>query len=83
MTNKITEFFQLEANHTSLSTEIMAGISTFFAMSYIIFVNPAILSQTGMPYQGVFLATLFASGIATLFIGLYANVPYALAPGMG
>ncbi|OFK13256.1 guanine permease [Aerococcus sp. HMSC072A12] len=83
MTNKLAAFFQLDANQTTLSTEIMAGISTFFAMSYIIFVNPAILSQTGMPYQGVFLATLFASGIATLFIGLYANVPYALAPGMG
>ncbi|MDO4671253.1 MAG: NCS2 family permease [Aerococcus sp.] len=61
----------------------MAGLSTFFAMSYIIFVNPSVLSQTGMPYQGVFLATLFSAGLATLFIGLYANVPYALAPGMG
>lgn len=49
MTNKLAAFFQLDANQTTLSTEIMAGISTFFAMSYIIFVNPAILSQTGMP----------------------------------
>lgn len=81
--NALARFFKLEENHTKVSTEIIAGLSTFFAMSYIIFVNPAILSQTGMPYQGVFLATLFSAGIATLFIGLYANVPYALAPGMG
>lgn len=81
--NAIARFFKLEENHTKVSREVIAGLSTFFAMSYIIFVNPSILSQTGMPYQGVFLATLFASGIATLFIGLYANVPYALAPGMG
>lgn len=80
---KIAEFFHLKEEGTNFSTEVVAGLSTFFAMSYIIFVNPTILSQTGMPYQGVFLATLFASGISTLFIGLFANVPYALAPGMG
>lgn len=80
---KIEEFFQLKENKTNFSTELIAGLSTFFAMSYIIFVNPAILSQTGMPYQGVFLATVISSGLATLFIGLFANVPYALAPGMG
>ncbi|MDO4680751.1 MAG: NCS2 family permease [Aerococcus sp.] len=79
----LKNYFRLEENHTNTSTEIMAGLSTFFAMSYIIFVNPSVLSQTGMPYQGVFLATIFSSAIATLFIGLYANVPYALAPGMG
>ncbi|MEY8371525.1 NCS2 family permease [Aerococcaceae bacterium 50-4] len=77
------EFFQLKENGTNVSTELIAGLSTFFAMSYIIFVNPAILSQTGMPYQGVFLATIISSALATLFIGLFANVPYALAPGMG
>ncbi|MGY4105560.1 NCS2 family permease [Ignavigranum ruoffiae] len=76
-------FFKLKENNTSVSTEIMAGITTFLAMSYILFVNPAILSQTGMPSQAIFLATLFASAISTLFIGLFANVPYALAPGMG
>lgn len=80
---KIEEFFQLKENGTNVSTELIAGLSTFFAMSYIIFVNPAILSQTGMPYQGVFLATIISSALATLFIGLFANVPYALAPGMG
>lgn len=75
--------FHLKENNTDVSTEVMAGLTTFFAMSYIIFVNPSILSQTGMPYQGVFLATILASSISTLFMGLYANVPYALAPGMG
>lgn len=80
---KISEFFELKREGSDIPTEVMAGLSTFFAMSYIIFVNPTILSQTGMPYQGVFLATLISSGIATLFIGLFANVPYALAPGMG
>lgn len=58
----------------------MAGITTFFAMSYIIFVNPAILSETGMPYQGVFAATVISTMISTVLIGLIANVPYALAP---
>ena len=57
---KIEEFFQLKENGSNFSTELIAGLSTFFAMSYIIFVNPAILSQTGMPYQGVFLATIIS-----------------------
>ncbi|WP_313468397.1 NCS2 family permease [Carnobacterium sp.] len=76
-------FFKLKENETTVSTEIMAGVTTFFAMSYIIFVNPAILSLTGMPSQAVFLATLVASAIGTLVMGLFANVPYAQAPGMG
>lgn len=76
-------FFKLKENKTTVSTELMAGMTTFLAMSYIVFVNPSILSQTGMPAQAVFLATLFAAAISTLFIGLFANVPYVLAPGMG
>jgi AGZA family xanthine/uracil permease-like MFS transporter len=76
-------FFKLKENGTNVSTEIMAGFTTFFAMSYIIFVNPAILSATGMPSQAVFLATIIASAIGTLVMGLFANVPYAQAPGMG
>lgn len=76
-------FFKLKEHGTTVSTEVMAGITTFFAMSYIIFVNPAILSLTGMPSQAVFLATLIASAIGTLVMGLFANVPYAQAPGMG
>ena len=61
----------------------MAGVTTFFAMSYILFVNPTILSASGMPFQAVFLATIIASIIGTLVMGLFANVPYAQAPGMG
>lgn len=80
---KIKHFFKFDANGTTFGTEVQAGITTFLAMSYIIFVNPAMLSQTGMPAQGVFLATVFAAAISTAFIGLFANVPYALAPGMG
>lgn len=76
-------FFKLKENGTKVSTEIMAGLTTFFAMSYIIFVNPAMLSQTGMPWGAVFLATVIASAVGTLIMGLFANVPYAQAPGMG
>ncbi|KAF1303326.1 NCS2 family permease [Enterococcus saccharolyticus] len=76
-------FFKLKENKTTVSTEIMAGITTFFAMSYILFVNPAILSASGMPFQAVFLATIIAAIIGTLIMGLFANVPYAQAPGMG
>lgn len=77
------KFFKLKEHHTTVSTEIVAGLTTFFAMSYIIFVNPAMLSQTGMPWGAVFLATIIASVIGTLVMGLFANVPYAQAPGMG
>ncbi|VTT07006.1 NCS2 family permease [Streptococcus dysgalactiae] len=77
------KFFKLKENGASVSTEIMAGLTTFFAMSYILFVNPSILSASGMPSKAVFLATIIAAAISTLIMGLFANVPYALAPGMG
>jgi AGZA family xanthine/uracil permease-like MFS transporter len=77
------KFFKLKENGTKVSTEVMAGLTTFFAMSYILFVNPAVLGSTGMPKQGVFLATIIASVVGTAIIGLVANVPYGLAPGMG
>lgn len=77
------KFFKLKENKTTVRTEVLAGITTFFAMSYILFVNPSILSQTGMPSQGVFLATIIGSIAGTLMMGLYANIPYAMAPGMG
>lgn len=75
--------FKLKENNTNVSTEIIAGLSTFFAMAYIIVVNPAILSQAGMEWGAVFLATIIAAVIGTLIMGLVANVPYAQAPGMG
>jgi adenine/guanine/hypoxanthine permease len=77
------KFFKLKAYGTNVTTEIIAGLTTFFAMAYIIFVNPAMLSMTGMPTQAVFLATIIASVAGTLVMGLFANVPYAQAPGMG
>ena len=77
------KFFKLKENNTTISTEIMAGFTTFFAMAYILIVNPQILSESGMPHGAVFLATIIASAVGTLFMGLFANVPYALAPGMG
>ena len=76
-------FFKLKENGTNVRTEIMAGLTTFFAMAYILFVNPNILSQSGMEWGAVFLATIIASIIGTLVMGLVANVPYAQAPGMG
>ncbi|WEV60254.1 NCS2 family permease [Streptococcaceae bacterium ESL0729] len=79
----LEKFFKLKENGTTVGTEVMAGMTTFFAMSYILFVNPSVLGQTGMPTQAVFLATIIASVIGTLIMGLYANLPYAQAPGMG
>ncbi|MBQ7793998.1 MAG: NCS2 family permease, partial [Clostridia bacterium] len=77
------KLFKLKENGTKVSTEIIAGLTTFFAMSYIIIVNPSILSQSGMEWGAVFLATIIASIVGTLVMGLVANVPYAQAPGMG
>ncbi|CDM67876.1 xanthine/uracil permease family protein [Clostridium bornimense] len=82
------KFFKLKENGTTISTEVMAGITTFFAMAYIIFVNPSMLSLAGtadnpMPTGAVFLATIISAAIGTLVMGLFANVPYAQAPGMG
>ena len=77
------KFFKLEEHNTTVSREIIAGITTFFTMAYIIFVNPEMLAQSGMPQGGVFLATIIASVTGTLIMGLFANVPYAQAPGMG
>ena len=77
------KFFHLKENGTTVSTQIIAGLTTFFAMSYIIVVNPSILSQSGMEWGAVFLATIIASILGTLVMGLAANVPYAQAPGMG
>ena len=70
-------FFKLKENGTNVRTEVLAGFTTFFAMAYIIMVNPNILSQTGMPWGAVFLSTIIASIIGTLVMGLFANVPYA------
>ncbi len=79
----LNKFFKLQENNTNVKTEIVAGITTFLTMAYIIFVNPAILSDAGMDFGAVFVATVLAATIGTLVMGLYANYPVALAPGMG
>lgn len=75
--------FKLKANGTTFPRELIAGLTTFFTMAYIIAVNPSILSQAGMEWGAVFLATIISAVVGTLVMGLFANVPYALAPGMG
>ena len=77
------KFFKLTEKGTDVRTEDLAGLTTFFAMSYILFVNPAMLAQTGMPKQGVFLATIIGAVAGTLMMAFFANLPYAQAPGMG
>ncbi len=79
----MNNFFKLKENGTNFRTEFFAGLTTFFTMAYIIIVNPTMLSDSGMPWGAVFLATIIASIIGTLVMGLFANVPYAQAPGMG
>ena len=77
------KFFNLKAQGTDVRTELLAGVTTFLTMAYIIFVNPSILGDAGMPKDAVFVATCIAAAIGTLVMGLYANYPIALAPGMG
>ena len=77
------DFFCLAEKNTSVKTEVVAGFTTFFTMAYIIFVNPNMLGETGMSWHGVFVATCLAAAVGTLVMALFANVPYAIAPGMG
>ena len=77
------KFFELKKRGTNVRTESVAGITTFFTMAYIMFVTPSILSATGMSWGGVFVATILATVVGTLIMGFVANVPYAVAPGMG
>jgi AGZA family xanthine/uracil permease-like MFS transporter len=79
----ITKFFKLEERGTTFNKELVAGITTFLAMAYILPVNSGMLAKTGMPLGGVFFATAVAAAIATLVMALFANLPIALAPGMG
>ena len=75
--------FKLAENGTSVRTELLAGLTTFMTMAYIIFVNPGILSATGMPFGPLLVATCLGSAFATLLMAFLANYPFALAPGMG
>ena len=75
--------FKLTEHKTDVKTEIIAGITTFITMAYILFVNPDMLSIAGMDYNSVFLATCISAAVGTLIMGFYANIPFAQAPGMG
>ena len=76
-------FFKLKEHNTDVKTEVLAGITTFMTMAYILAVNPGILSDAGMDPGGVFTATALSAALATLIMALYAKYPFALAPGMG
>jgi AGZA family xanthine/uracil permease-like MFS transporter len=79
----LNRLFDLQGRKTDIQTELVAGATTFFAMSYIIFVNPQILADAGMDRGAVFVATCLACAVGTLIMGLWANLPIAVAPGMG
>jgi adenine/guanine/hypoxanthine permease len=76
-------FFKLKEHGTDVRTELLAGVTTFLTMAYIIFVNPSILGDAGMPKDAVFVATCLAAALGCIVMGLYANYPIAMAPGMG
>lgn len=79
----LNKFFKLGEHGTDFKTEVIAGITTFLTMAYILFVNSGIVAATGLPFSGIFLATALSAALTTLFMGVYANLPIALAPGMG
>jgi len=79
----VERVFGLKSHGTNIRTEVLAGVTTYLAMAYIIFVNPTILSGAGMDFGAVFVATCLAAALSTAIMGVYANYPVALAPGMG
>ena len=79
----LNRFFKLKEHGTNVKTEIIAGLTTFFAMAYIIFVNPSYLSATGMGYTSLLVATCLSAAIGCFLTAFLANVPFAQAPGMG
>jgi AGZA family xanthine/uracil permease-like MFS transporter len=79
----LQQFFKLAEHGTNVRTEVVAGVTTFLTMAYIIFVNPAILGDAGVPKDAVFVATCLAAALGTIIMGVYANYPIGMAPGMG
>jgi AGZA family xanthine/uracil permease-like MFS transporter len=79
----LEKYFKLTENRTTLRTEILAGTTTFLTMAYILAVNPMILEKAGMPFSGVLTATILVASLSSILMGLVANLPFALAPGMG
>ncbi|UCE87238.1 MAG: NCS2 family permease, partial [Deltaproteobacteria bacterium] len=80
---RVESWFRLREHGTTLRTELLAGVTTFLTMAYITLANPALLADAGMDFGAVFVATCLAAAIGTAIMGLYANYPVALAPGMG
>lgn len=83
MKDWLNSYFDLKGLGTSIRVEILAGITTFMTMAYIIIVNPMILGDAGIPLAGALFATVLVAGLSSIFMGMYANLPLALAPGMG
>ena len=83
MKNFLNNFFKLDLNNTNVKSEIVAGFTTFLTMAYIIFVNPQIMEESGMDKSAIFVGTCLAAAIACLVMGIFANWPIGLAPGMG
>src|SRR6478752_2826751 len=81
--NMLERLFQLKQSGSDVRTELLAGLTTFLTMAYIIFVNPSILGDAGMPKDAVFVATCLVAALGSAVMGLYANYPIAMAPGMG
>ena len=81
--NALNRYFGIDEQRTTIKTEIMAGLTTFLTMAYIIFVNPSILADAGMDSGAVFVATCLAAAIGCFIMGIFARLPVALAPGMG
>ena len=79
----LTKIFGFKKGEMNVRTEIFAGLTTFLTMAYILAINPNILGDTGMDKGALFTTTVLISGLATIFMGLYAKLPFALAPGMG
>lgn len=79
----MNNLFKLQKNNTNIRTEVIAGLTTFLTMAYIIIVNPIILSGAGVPFEQVFMATVISAVVGTVYMGLFANYPIAIAPGMG
>ena len=83
MKSVLENFFSVSEHQTSIQKEILAGVTTFITMAYIIFVNPQMMAQAGMDYGAIFVGTCLAAAVACLLMGLFANWPVGLAPGMG
>jgi len=82
LASRVDSFFEITDRGSSVRTELWAGLSTFLALSYIVIVNPTILAEAGIDWSAAFFATTFVSGVATILMGLWARLPFALAPGM-